>query len=362
MVLEDIPDGSGQEYVPAYVPEDTFTFSSHDVTTPLIAVVDTCFLRTGLSNQLTWGTPPPSLLAMQQGKVQAFMEGDTLREAIARIPRFAAQMSTSEQELRDLLVNEWLPYIRVVELPTHLRELDQRSLAVQQNDEDDYAAAALAAVLSPCVIMTHDSDFKPLSFQHYQQAILAISLIDDVNDGDASFRAVVMIPAMPLVALGKGVKYTYDRFGPMALVVLTLLLGGGTFAYYKQPKERRDALRGAAGKIGRGILEMYGEATADAQRARLALSQKLVPPSKDPHPFVSVLRTLATTSTSLSAQQLHDRLSPDYSFSVPELRAYLHNYKTTTFFEARRGGFFLGLPYEVWRNGPGRTSEMSRQL
>ena len=354
---QDFSDEAESSYAAA--PSDTFTTTSYDLTTPMIAVVDTCFLRTGLLNQLTWGTPPPSLLAMQSGRVRAFMEGETLREAFARIPRFAVQMSRPERELRDLLVEEWLPYIRVVELPDHLRELDDRSLAVQQNDEDDYAAAALTALLSPCVIMTHDKDFKPLGFQHYQQAILAISLIDAVYDGDANFRAVVMIPTAPLLALGKGVKCSYDRFGPIALVVMALLIGGGGIAYYKQPQERRDAIRGAAGKIGRGVLEMYGEAAAEAQRARHALSQTLVPAPTSPHPFVSVLRVLATSPTSMSAQQLHDFLEPEHWFSVPELRAYLHEYKTSTFFEARRGGFLLGLPFEVWRNGPGRSSKIN---
>lgn len=351
MVFEDVPNDSESDFVHGHAPEESFTFANYEITTPMIAVVDTCFLRTGLQVHLTRGDVPPSLLAMRSGSIRAFMEGDTLREMFARIPKFAIQMATSERALRDLFVSEWLPYIRIVELPTYLRELDQRSLEVQQEDEDDYAAASLAALLSPCILMTHDKDFKPLGVQHYEQAILAIFLVDDVIEGDAQLRTAIMIPTMPFFALGVGTKHAYDRFGPIALGVVGLFLAGGVFVYLKQPKERRDAIRSSAGKYARGVLELYGEAASEAQRARQELSQTLVPPSSDPHPFVLVLRVLATTSTSLSAQQLHTLLQSQYSFNVSELRSYLHAYKSTLFFEERRGGFLLGLPYEVWRNG-----------
>jgi hypothetical protein len=327
---------------------DSFADSVYDMSAPMLAVVDTCFVRTGLKTQLSNGKAPPSLLAMQTGSVRAFMEGDTLREVFAHFPKFATQMSVPESKLRELFKTEWLPFIRIVELPGHLRELDERSLAVQQNDKDDYAAGSLAAVLSPCIIMTHDKDFEPLGFQNYGQAIVAIFLVDDVREGDAQLRAAVMIPTLPLIALGTGAKHAYDRYGPIALTFLALLVGAGVFAYSRQPDERKKLIRTGAGLVGRSLLEIYGETAAESRRIRHALARTLVPPAKDPHPFVSVLRTLATTPTSLSAQQLHDLLSPRYSFKVAELRAYLHENKSTLFFEERHGGFTLGLPYEVW--------------
>lgn len=322
--------------------------SNYEISTPVIAIIDTSFLRTGLHAHLASGRAPRSLVAMQSESVRAFMEGETLREMFRKIPEFATQLDVSELDLKELFVDEWLPSIKVVELPTYLRELDGRSLAVHQRDPDDFAAASLAALLSPCILLTHDLDFKALGVNHREQGFFAICLIEDVNDGDAEVRAAAMIPAAPLFALGVGTKHAYDRFGPVALGVVGLLAAGGVLLYFKQPVERRESIKNGTGKVLRALAEMYGEAVAAAEHARRELRKSLVPPSVDPPPVAAILRALATTRTSLSAQQLHDQLEATYSFDVRELRAYLHGNKETIFFEERRGGFRLGIPYHLW--------------
>ena len=331
-----------------YALQRLVALSNYDISTPVIAIVDTSFLRTGLHAHLSSGQAPRSLVAMQSESVRAFMEGETLREMFRKIPEFAKQLDVSELKLKELFVDEWMPSIKVVELPTYLRELDERSLTVHQRDKDDFAAASLAALLSPCILLTHDLDFKAPGVNHREQGLFAICLIEDVNDGDAEVRAVAMIPAAPLFALGVGTKHAYDRFGPIALGVAGLLAAGGVLLYFKQPVERRESIKNGMGKVLRALVEMYGEAAAVAEHARRELRKNLVPPSTNPPPVAAILRALATTQTSLSAQQLHDELESTYSFDVCELRAYLHGNKETIVFEERRGGFQLGIPYHLW--------------
>jgi hypothetical protein len=58
--------------------------------------------------------------------MRMFMEYETL-EVQRRLPKFAGQFGVPVAELARIF-NEWLPYIRVVQLPPALRDLDQRAL------------------------------------------------------------------------------------------------------------------------------------------------------------------------------------------------------------------------------------------
>jgi hypothetical protein len=332
--------------------------SHYKIATPVIAVVDTSFLYTGLQAHLARGHPPRSLTLMRSNLVHAFMEGETLREMFRKIPEFAEQFHISGDALADLFIREWLPSINIVDLPDELKDLDTRSLVVRQRDQNDYAAASLAALLSPCILLTHDLDFDALGVKNREQALFAICLIEDVSDGDAAVKAALMIPGVPLIAVGVGAKHAYDRFGPVAIGVVGLIVAGGILLYFKQPPDRRNAIKGGTGKVFRALAEMHGEAVATAEQVRRELRQNLVPPALDPPPFVTIFRTLATTPTSLSAQQLHVELETKYIFDVRELRAYLHGNKDCLFFEERRGGFRLGLPYYRWSemNGTWKAS------
>ena len=286
------------------------------------------------------------------------MEGETLREMFEKIPHFAEQLQVSDDALAELFITEWLPSISVVDLPDELRDLDARSLIVRRRDQDDYAAASLAALLSPCILLTHDLDFEALGIKHREQAFFAICLVEDVSDGDAAVTAAIMIAGAPLYAVGVGAKHAYDRLGPVALGVIGLIVAGGVLLYFKQPPEKRNAIKTGGGKVFRALAELHGKAAATADQARHELRQNMVPPALDPPPFAAIFRTLATTPISLSAQQLHDVLETKYVFDVRELRAYLHGNRGFQFFEERRGGFRFGLPYYRWSemNGTWETS------
>jgi hypothetical protein len=54
---------------------------------PLLAVLDTCAVRTGLRHQLRYGEPPKSVRLAAGGSLRLFMEYDTLAETDARLSR-----------------------------------------------------------------------------------------------------------------------------------------------------------------------------------------------------------------------------------------------------------------------------------
>jgi hypothetical protein len=162
---------------------------------PIPGVLDTSCVRTGLAHQLKTGVPPASLSAARDGTVRLFMERDTLNETCRRLSRFAQQLDVPISHLADLFDREWLPHIRVVALPPALRALDTRAVGVRSLDADDYPAAALAALLSPCALLTHDrKHFGPLGIQSSSQGVDAVIAAIDVKVGEVRLHAVAAMP------------------------------------------------------------------------------------------------------------------------------------------------------------------------
>jgi hypothetical protein len=161
---------------------------------PLLAVLDTCFVRTALHHQITSGTAAASVSLAQDGSVRLFMERETLVETCRKLPKFAKDFGVTVGELRRI-ISEWLPSINVVSLSPALREIDKRALDVRERDPDDYAAAALASLLSPCILLTHNhKDFGALGVRSADQCKDTIMAVVALKLGEFEFSAMVMIP------------------------------------------------------------------------------------------------------------------------------------------------------------------------
>lgn len=315
---------------------------------PLPAVLDTACVRTGLHFQMKNGLPPRSVMSARNGSLRLLMEYDTLVETSERLPKFAKQLGVPTIELKRALNKDWLPHIDVVKLPPSLRQVDQRALAVRERDADDYPAAALAALLSPCLLLTHNyKDFGALGVRTESQGIDGVLAITEINIGQLRAQAVVMIPTAPVLAVGATAKWASERIGPAAWVILGLLIAGGTYLYIKQPQEQREGIKEVAGEIGAQVLEEYEKATAGVQQARVQLRACVVPKPEDRSRASAILRGLAMSQESLSAQQLSELLDPSLRPSVAYLRAYLRENTKTLFTQVRRGGFVLGRHYEL---------------
>lgn len=321
---------------------DEFDSYAEGLGAPLLGVLDTCAVRTGLRHQLRYGEPPKSVRLAQCGSLRLFMEYDTLTETGARLSRFAEQLGVRTNELVRMLNEDWLPYVKVVRLPSGLRQLDPRALAVRERDADDYPAAALAALLSPCVLLTHDRDFAALGVLTSSQGVETIVAAVNLRVGQMHLRGVAMVPAVPAVAVGATAKWAADRYGPVAWFALGGLVAGGIWYYFRQPMERRERIKDLARKIGSTLIDEMTKAQVEVNRAQAQLRVGLVPRPDTRTAMSAVLREMALSSESLSAQQIVDLLDEEARPSVADLRAYLHANDKTMFAEVRRGGFKLG--------------------
>ena len=315
---------------------------------PLPAVLDTDFVRTGLHYQLKNGRPPRSVRIARDGAVRLFMEYDTLTETSARLPKFAGQLGVPTAVLRRALNEDWLPHIEVVQLPPALRGADPRALEVRSRDADDFPAAALAALLSPCLLLTCNyKHFGVLGVRTRTQGRDGVMAVAAINVGEMQIQAVLTIPAIPARAAAGTMKWATGRIGPAAWVVAGVLAGGGIYWYCKQPPERRERIRKTAGQIGTHLMGRYQTAATGVYQARLQLRACMVPQPEHKTPAAAILRELALSPESLSAAQLAGLLDPALRPSVADLRAFLRTHDNTMFQQVRRGGFVLGSHYQL---------------
>lgn len=246
------------------------------------------------------------------------------------------------------IFNEWLPFIRVVQLPPALRQLDQRALEVRNLDSDDYPAAALAALLSPCILLTGNyTDFGPLGVQTEKQGVEAVVAGITITAGEAELRASVMVPLVPVRAVGGITKWASQKIGPWAWAGLAALLIAGGVMYSRQPEERRAKIRAGAVQAGKAVVGQIMEATAEVEVARAELRAKVVAGPAARSPGSAILRELALSEYSLSAQQLADRLDESVRPPVADLRSYLRANDNALVCQVRRGGFALGAFYQL---------------
>jgi hypothetical protein len=315
---------------------------------PLPAVLDTDFIRTGLHNQLRVGALPRSVRTAQDGSLCLFMEYDTLVETQEKLPKFARQLGVSVDELRRILNHDWLPNIEVVQLPPGLRVLDPRALRVRDGDMDDFPAAALAALLSPCLLLTHNyKHFGALGVLTRDQASDGVMAVVAINVGEVQLHAAIAVPALPFRMAGATMSWATEKIGPAAWVILGLVVAGGIYWYVKQPPERRDTSKKAAGSIGTHLMNEYGAAAEVAYQGRVVLRASMVPKPQYRTPVSAIMRELALSSEPLSAAQLAELLDPAVRRPAAEIRAFLREHDNTVFQQVRRGGFVLGAQYEL---------------
>jgi hypothetical protein len=315
---------------------------------PIPAVLDTSYVRTGLQVQLLRGKPPATLHAADTGLIRLFIERVTLNETWNRLPRFAEQLGVPRLQLQRIFAEEWLPRIRVVTLPDNLRTLDPRAPAVQALDPDDYPTAALAALLAPCILLTHNTKhFAPLGVREWSQGPKAVVATLDIQLGETRVQAVGMVPVAPVYAIAGGTKWAYEKIGPAAILILVGLVVGGIVLYRRQPDERRNAIRAVAGNVGTSLMEEFNAASRAVHEAQDLLSGCVVPAPTERSVPAAVCRLLATADESMSAQEIYETLDDAVRPSIHLLRGWLHRNKATVFQEVRRGSFLLGNRYAL---------------
>jgi hypothetical protein len=307
-------------------------------------VIDTSYVRNGLKYQLTNNRVPASIADAQSGHIRLFMDVETLAETWLRLDRFATQFEVPVETLQSMF-EDWRPAVSVVRVPDALRSLDPRAVAVRDLDPDDYPAAALAALLSPCVLLTTNTrHFAPLGVRERSQGADAIVAAFNLRVGETQLQAVTMVPAAPVYAVGAATKWAYEKIGPAAWVALALVAAGGVMLYRKQTPERQEAIRRVVFDVAKVLADEYARASQVVVQSQETLGELAVPGPSVRSPESAVLRHLARSPVSMSAQQLSDVLRDGTVIPVESLRHFLHAHAATMFDEVRRGGFVLGRP------------------
>jgi hypothetical protein len=127
-----------------------------------------------------------------------------------------------------------------------------------------------------------------------------------------------MVPAAPSMAVGGITKWASGKIGPWAWVALASLLIAGGLIYYRQPDERREKIRAGAVEVGTFVLDRIMEATTEVEAARAQLRARIVAGPATRSPGSAILRELALSDQSLSAQQLADRLEDSVLCLCPD--------------------------------------------
>jgi hypothetical protein len=315
---------------------------------PIISILDTSCVRTGLHYQLANGQPPASVRTAKNGFIRMFMEQETLIETCEKLPSFAAQFKIEISTLTRMFARDWLPHIRIVSIPSQLRELDPRALAVRNLDADDYPAAALAALLSPCILLTHNHhDFKPLGVRDPSQGVKAVLAAVDIEVGQRNLHALAAIPALPTMTALAGFKWASDRIGPAAWLGAGLLVAGGFVIYRHQPQSRQQAIKNFGHSTGKFLFDEGVKALTLAEQGRQSFEMFVVPSPESRTQTSTILRHIAVTSGSISAQRICESLERSSRPSAAILREFLHANKNDLFFEMRRGSFALGRRYTI---------------
>jgi hypothetical protein len=313
---------------------------------PLPAVLDTACVRTGLHYQLRNGFPPASVTTARDGRIRLFMEFDTLSETLSHLPKFAAQFGVTVAELRRMLAEDWLPHIQVVKLPPSLRKLDPRAAAVRDKDADDYPAGALAALLSPCILLTRNhKDFAALGVRTTTQGVDAVMGVIEVGVGEMRMQAVIMVPVAPVRLAIVGGGKAIERIGPKAFwAIVIATAAAAAFWYCTQPTERRERVRDVAGSLLATYMDEFAATAEAVTQARVELHALLVPGPGQRSRGSAILRGLAAAPGPLSAQELAALVDEPLRPRVADLRAVLR-VGDGLFSQAGRGRYELGRRY-----------------
>lgn len=315
---------------------------------PTVAVLDTSCVRTGLGQQVNNERKPASLTTAQDGTIRLFMEKATLEETLEKLPLFADQLKVPPNDLRRMFATDWLPNLRVVDLPPELRQLDSRAAAVRDLDPDDYPAACLAALLSPCILLTHNhKDFRPLGIEDPQQGVNAVLEAINMKVADQEFQAHATITVAPVMGIGAGIRWAIERKSPVVWGAAAVLVLAGVITFQQQPPDRKKTITDSAIRFGRFVLTESERTSSSAMRARQLLGAYVVPPPEEDAPLATVLSAVAGSREPMSAQRLYEELEGVERLAVTDLRAFLHQNKDAVFQEVRRGTFVLGQTYVV---------------
>jgi len=296
-----------------------------------VVVVDTNVLLRSVCYVAAHGTP--SLLGQLAltGRAPLFIAPHVLGEFEERLPRVAGQQRVSPDAARQALADHLVPHLRVVEMTVsdHLRpEIaavrrihgDPRvpSKSRLDGDPDDLPTAALAALLSPSLIVSADGVFARLGLAAVGDWIPIALEVLHVAGYEASFAdAVLLIDGLGRLVAAAGrqawqVVTTHPRMSIAAGALLAALSATGRLP---GPPNLKDLQR--LGRSGVPLIEQLAAAADRHQRSRSELLLVENPPWRKPDVTELCARHLARCQQPQTATEGREAINSGLMVSRP---------------------------------------------
>jgi hypothetical protein len=307
------------------------------IRTPYLCVLDTEFFFSAFQYQLKHnGSAPRSLQITKIGKIRLFVAEKTFVELIDKLPEFAAKLDTKPELLAEFLIRYWLSWLKLVKLPEE--SIDSRVSTIATRDSSDRPAAHLASLLSPCLLLTKDSDFeallgvlKPVDYGEVVQAIV------EHDEAMSQAQAIELLSLLPISATIEGIKWISTRLQVSPWMVGGIICFFGIWVYRSQKEEVRGKIRKIATQVGYQFMLTFAEAETKLMNARRKLQERLVLPKQYRTHEEIILRELAVSNDALSAQKLWNRLDAESRPSVKVVRELLRTHPST---QGYKGGIW----------------------
>lgn len=216
-------------------------------------------VRSGLTGAAPWPRPSALSRAVASGAAKLYAKADLPAEIEKHLPEVAALWRLGESDLRDLLAEDYLPYLRLVDV--HGIRLDEPGLGqVAARDPDDEPTARLLRLLDPALLLTRDRDL----LDHGYGTVVGEQWADwtqtAVTMAAASFNAQMLGGLRLTFALGGATgsaALDLGRAHPRA--ALAALIAGIFGLGVLVGSSRWAGLRGGVRSFFSAVWEMYGD-------------------------------------------------------------------------------------------------------
>jgi hypothetical protein len=320
---------------------------------PLPIVVDADVLHRNIDYCLRTGWTPRLIDSASHGYtlltgVVLFATARVQEEIERQLDEIAIRREVPREDVAHVWNETFLPRIRFVEIQDGA-VADPRVEQVRALHEADAPTAALAVMLSPCVVLTDNrKHFAPLGIPDIQTDRIAVDA-RELSRYYGSANAMTIVPTLTGAMAIEGSKKMISTIGRDASILIALLLIGAAVVIWRS--EPGGQIRASAKKLAREV----GPSLAQVATRALVLSEEMSALAIDaPAPPDSAIRflakILATRQTIMSTAEIGRRLHEHgYRFIgtgvyATRVRGWLTS--QDCFCETQRGHWTLGYQAE----------------
>jgi hypothetical protein len=286
-----------------------------------VTVIDTDALLSSLDNHLR--TNRPSLIARlaRSGRVELLAANHVFAEVYNG---FRKINSNSAERLRLLFDEQYLPYIRWVEVDSTTTHEDARVEATSVVDATDKPTALLASLVGPCLVLSGDRSLRRPGFAPAEWRPAAGSALTMLTAEDRSEGAVGAV-GLPIAGVVVGSVKLGNRIG-VPWVFSVALLAIGLFALLEEPS-RRTRIWSKLGPFIEAVGDQIEVEQARARSGRAGLAAAMCKPTTafDRKQQIAIVlgRATAPMLAAEIREEMLDHFAGDRVPTIAEIRTIL---------------------------------------